>query len=383
VKILAILAMTGAIAGAQSSDCNAPMPSAQTTVSLPGRPFKLAATPDGCWLFAGMLGGGEGAGLAVLQRRGGHLELTRTLPMTRGVGGLVVTHDGKTLAGTTGSGVVLMDVAKLTRTKDDPVIGRVEDNEQAGTIYVNVTPDDKILFVANESNASISVIDLAGRKILGKIPTGAAPIALTFSKDGRFLYTTAQSALPDWGWPAVCDPEAANPVRLVKHPEGAVVVVDVAKARTDPEHAVTQRVKSGCNPVRLALAPAGDRAYVTTRKDNAIRVFNAAALTGDPDHTMIGKVEVGTAPVPVIVIDGGKRVLVGNSNRFGTGGGQTLTVVDTEKMKATGSIACGEFPRDMVLSPDGKTLFLANFGSSSVQVMDAAKLPVEAMPHPL
>jgi YVTN family beta-propeller protein len=372
--VLAFFALSAAVYP-QSSDCNAPLASPQKTIELPSHPFKLAVTSDGCHVFAAQMNPGK---LSVIDRRDGKLEVARSVPVNGNISGLAITHDGKTLIGTNGSGVVLMDVARLVSGTGDPIVGSINEGDQTGSIYVNITSDDKTVFVADEGAATITVIDLPSRKILGKIPTGGAPIALTFSKDGRWLYTTAQGARPDWGWPAVCDPEMAPPGRtLPKHPEGAVVVVDVAKARTDPEHAVAQRVKSGCNAVRLALAPAGDRVYVTTRKDNAIRVFEAAKLTSDPEHALVGTVEVGTAPVPVIVIDGGKRVIVGNSNRFGTGGGQTLTVVDTEKMAAVGSIACGQFPRDLVLSPDGKTLFLANFGSSSLQAMDVQRLPVE------
>ena len=71
--------------------------------------------------------------------------------------------------------------------------------------YANVTSDDRLLFISEESRAAITVIDLARirkegvseRAIIGQVPTGAAPIALTFSPDGALLYTTAQVAAPE------------------------------------------------------------------------------------------------------------------------------------------------------------------------------------------
>jgi DNA-binding beta-propeller fold protein YncE len=93
---------------------------------------------------------------------------------------------------------------------------------------------------------------------------------------------------------------------------------------------------------------------------------------------------VGEAPVPVAVIDGGKKVVAGNSNRFAGGNGpQTLSVLDAAKMEqkgadaALGTIPVGAFPRELSVSADGHTLFLTNAGSSSLQVIDIDRLPVE------
>lgn len=62
---------------------------------------------------------------------------------------------------------------------------------------MNVTSDDRWLFVSDEWAARINVIDLqktqsSGFKevsVIGTVPTGSLPIALTLSPDGRYLYT--------------------------------------------------------------------------------------------------------------------------------------------------------------------------------------------------
>ena len=403
-RILSALAFAVAAAislHAQSADCNAPLPSQQVSVSLPGRPFKLAVTPDGCRIFASLLGanqGQAGGGLAVLQRRGGHIEVVRNVSENTGrgggagLGGLALTHDGKILIATTGHGVVLMDVARLVNGgKEDPVISTVEEGPDAASIFVNVSADDRLVFVSDEGAGTITVIDLAkarspktaAQAILGKIPTGRAPIALTFSPDGRWLYTTSEHAAPGWGWPAICEPEVARPGATVKVPQGVVSVVDVQRAGSDPAHAVVARVPAGCVAVRLALSPKGDRAYVTARKSNAVLVLDTAALTADPEHALLGTIPVGTAPVPLVVLDAGKRVIAGNSNRFGNdaGAGSTLTVLDTAKIgkgadAVIGSIVCGGFPRDLILSPDGNTVFVANYLTSTLQALDSRHLPL-------
>jgi DNA-binding beta-propeller fold protein YncE len=190
--------------------------------------------------------------------------------------------------------------------------------------------------------------------------------------------------MPDWNWPRACKPEgAAVPDTVITNPEGAVVVIDVARAKTDPEHAVAARVPAGCSPVRMTRSPKGDRIYVSARNNNAVLEFDTAKLVSDSPHAMIGMAPTGDAPVPVMLVDGGRRLVVGNSNRFaGRGEPDSLTVLDAAKIgkglaAVQGMIPAGSFPREMAVSADGKTLFLTNFGSNSLQVLDIAHLPVD------
>jgi DNA-binding beta-propeller fold protein YncE len=363
------------------------------TVELPGHPFQAVSSTDGCWIFAGMIGQADKptSGIAVLRRGGGTINLVRSVPLDRGATGIVLTHDGNLLIAAVGTGVVLLDVDRMKRGVGEPVLARVPEDAKSGSVYVNVTRDGKILFVSEEASHAITVMDLrraragAGEKaVIGRIPVGNAPIALTLSPDERWMYTTSQSALVEWNWEASCDPE--NPrAKGGKRPQGAVIVVDVAKARVDPANAVTASVPAGCNPVRLALSPKGDRAYVTNRKDDAVRAWDTGKLRTDPEHALVGMVTVGTAPVPVVVIANGTKVIVGNSNRFGTAGtgNQALTLIDAARFgdpahAVIGTIPAGLFPRSLALSADGHTLLLANFGSATIQAMDVARLPVEA-----
>jgi hypothetical protein len=188
---------------------------------------------------------------------------------------------------------------------------------------------------------------------------GNGPIALTFSPDGKLLYTTSEGAAAAWKWPRACKQEgrpalvAPRGAELVD-PEGAVV--DVARARTDPANAVVAHVPAGCSAVRLAISPDGRRIYVTARNSNAVEVFDTAKLISDPDHSRLGTAPVGEAPVPVAEKEGADAGL--------------------------GTILSGAFPRELSVSADGHTLFLTNAGSSSIQVIDVDHLPVEPARKP-
>src|SRR3954452_24849022 len=82
---------------AGSAGCNQATPEPVVDVSLPGHPFMALATPDGCWIFASMRGGGTAqSGVAVVQRMGGKATLARVVPLGNG-SGMVFSRDGKLL----------------------------------------------------------------------------------------------------------------------------------------------------------------------------------------------------------------------------------------------------------------------------------------------
>jgi YVTN family beta-propeller protein len=280
------------------------------------------------------------------------------------------------------------------KTRSDAVLGYLDEpapNGRLGRIYANVTHDDKTLFVADENAQTISVVDLEkirsshfhASSIVGKIPTGMLPIALAFSPDEKLLYTTSQWAPAPLNWPAECKREGATTDTTSVNPQGAILIVDVERARTDPAHSLIGAVPAGCSAVRLVLSPSGDRAYVTARNSNALLVFDTSKLRSDPGHARIASIPVGTAPVGIAVVDSGRKVIVTNSNRFAGSSNdhQTLTVVDATKVESgagaiVGSLPAGAFPREMRVTSDGTTLIVTNFASNSVEIIDLARLPL-------
>src|SRR5665213_1684684 len=93
-----------------------------------------------------------------------------------------------------GQRILFVDAGKLVSDPPHAILGYLDEPGRApqlGRIYANTTADDKILFVADENAMTISVIDLVKARanrfnrsaIIGQIPTGTLPIALTFSPD--------------------------------------------------------------------------------------------------------------------------------------------------------------------------------------------------------
>ena len=372
-------------------------------IELPGKPFGVVVTPDQKWIFVSLVGAGrQRPGIAVLENRSGRIDLARTVGLDSSPTGIVLSRDGTMLIAAAGDEVVFLDTGRLESGKGDAAFQWLQRESGAGCINVNVTPDDRTLFVSEERERAITVVDLDAIRALGRdssrnwrrredragpaaavvgsIPTGNAPIALTFSRDSRWLFTTCEVAAAEWNWPRTLEREEAGP-GAGRVPEGAVVVVDVAKARTDPPHSVVARVPAGGSTVRAALSPDGARLFVTARNSDAVLVFATADLTAAAVRAKPVVIPVGRSPVPVVVTADGRFALVGNSNRFGADAMKhsTLSVLETARIGTAadpviGRIPCGAFPREFCLAPDDRTLLLTNFQSASLDVIDTARL---------
>lgn len=384
----------GAVSQSRSS-CGDQPQQPITVVSVPGNPFQALPTSDGCWVFVSLPSTTLRfpAGVGLMKRLGGRLTFERVVPVAGGATGMALTHDDKLLIVAAGQRVAFIDAAALIAGRSDVVLGYLEEPGVMGRIYANVTRDDAYAFIADERSQTISVIDLAKARatrfspsaVVGKIPTGTAPIALTFSADGSLMFATSQRAPDALHWPIACKREGGQPGDTTPvFPQGAIHVIDVAKAKTNAADAVIHSVPAGCSPVRLVLSPSGDRAYVSARNSNALLTFDTRKLRDDPSNALLGRVPLGTAPVGIAVIDDGRKIVVTNSNRFAGDptDRQTLNVVDASKISAgaeavMGVIPAGAFPREMRVTSDGRVLLLTNFGSRSVQMIDLTRLPIQ------
>ncbi len=377
-----------------ATDCNAPPRAASVTESTPGNPFQALPSVDGCWVFVSITRGANQSGAVAAYRRSqGTLRRTRELRIAGSPAGMALTADGKLLVVSDNDRVAFIDTDRFVTGHGGAVLGYLIDPAAKGRVYASVTPDDNFAFIADENSATVSVIDLVKARAsgfhasstVGKIPTGSAPIAMVFSPDRKLAYITSQHAPPSYGWPIECKREANNAANDLTpvSPAGAVHVVDLARAERDPANAILASIPAGCSPVRLVLSPDGSRAYVSARNSNTLLVFDTKKLLTDPRAAVIGRVPVGSSPVGVAVVNDGRQIIVTNSNRFAgaANDAQNLTIIDAAKVSdgataVSGSIPAGAFPRELRVTPDGRTLVLTNFGSRTIQLVDLMRLPL-------
>jgi DNA-binding beta-propeller fold protein YncE len=350
-------------------------------VAVPGAPISAIATPDEQTVFVSLNSSNptQVNGIAILRCDDRRYRFERTIPLESQPAIAALTGDGKTLVVPDDAFIALLDVERAVNGTADPIAGFVEDvpGDDGGAIYAAIAPDDRYAFVAEEQTGTLTTLDVAkarapgaGRDaIVSEVLIGNAPVGLVLSKDRKYLFATVQVALRRFGYSPTCRPEGGGAGE--KTAPGAIVTLDVAKTISDPAHAIVSNVAAGCHPVRAALSPDGATLWVTARGDDAVLAFSTAKLVAGAPGAQIGRIAVGTAPVPVVVTPDGRYVLAGNSNRFATGAGnQAITVIDPATRRVVGQIPAGAFPRQFAMTRSGSTIFLCNYGSNSVTVID-------------
>ncbi len=311
-------------------------------VAVPGSPMSALPTADERAVFVSLNSSKptEPNGVAILQCQDGVYRYVRTIPLESQPAISALTHDGKILVVPDDNFIAFVDVQRALTGTGNPILGFIEDipNDDAGAVYAAISPDDRYAFVAEEQSSTLTVIDLQKIReghiehdaIVSEFLIGNGPVGLVPSADKRYLFATVQVALRKFGLPHTCKPEGSGQGET--ETPGMLVTIDIAKAASDPGHAIVSSVPAGCHPVRAALAPDGATLWVTARKDNAVYAFSTAKLIAGGAGARIASVSVGEAPVPIVVTPDGKYVLAGNSDRFQAAGGgsQVLDVIDAE-----------------------------------------------------
>jgi DNA-binding beta-propeller fold protein YncE len=172
-----------------------------------------------------------------------------------------------------------------------------------------------------------------------------------------------------------CRFEGAPPDAKPELPAGALFSIDVATAETNPANAVKGKVPGECAPVRLSLAPDGHAAWVSNRGSNSVTLFDVAKIDRGDASAKTASIAVGSNPVAITATNDGRYVLVGLTNRFGSGGTKngSLAVIDAHTNSVVGTIPSGLFPREFSHGA-GTTIFLSNNRSDSVTVYDERRI---------
>jgi DNA-binding beta-propeller fold protein YncE len=341
--------------------------------------FGVAVTPDGRWVF--VAGGGS---VQVLHVAGSLAPvLVRSIPVTPpNPVGETISRDGRYLLAADATGAVVISVARAEQGAAGAVLGTLATpagtGGAGGAIEVAVSPDDRYAFVTLEDARRAAVFDLAKAladgfgpaDYVGSIPLEVAPVGITVSPDGRWLYATSEN-------------RTLTPASGTPPDTGTLSVISLPRAETDPAASVVATVNAGCEPVRVITSADGSEVWVTARASDDLLCFAAARLATDPAKALVAITRVGEAPVGLAAVAGGALVVVADSNRFlRPGASADLAVVNAAdalsgRPAVVGHIRAGLFPRDMTVSATG-TLYVSNFTSHQLEAVDVASIPVTA-----
>ena len=308
-------------------------------VGVNAMPMKMAFSPDGRTLAAVCAGRVDGLALIDVATE----QARQWLPMRRAFNGVGFSPDGKHLYVTGGNSdaiaVFAFDGKTATEAATIHVAGGVEPaaddaakpkgrppaggDEQHGRMADHDRPADHFLaglavdaktghlYVCDEATASVLVVDPAAAKVLATWRTQANPYACCVGAGGLYLYVS------NWG-------------------DRSVTAIDMATGRQ------AARIGVGLRPNEMAVGPDG-RLFVCCAGDNTVHVIQTAApADNDKDAATDEK-----APPPE----------------------ESLEILSTSLYESSPE---GSTPDAVAVSPDGKSLFVANADNNDVMVADLA-----------
>ena len=219
--------------------------SVATAQSVPLSPTALAASADGRVIYVACA-----TARRVLCFDTANRKVSGLIAMPDSPSGLALSADGQHLYVTCAapeSKVCIVDVQKLK------IIGSIPAGHTAMSPVVS--PDGKTLFVCNQFNNDVSVIDLSAKKELRRIAVQREPVAADITKDGKYLLVANQ--LPTGR------ADAENVAAVVS-------VIEVAKGKVVKE----LPLPNGSTDLKnIRISPDGKYAIVT----HIIGNFNVAA----------------------------------------------------------------------------------------------------------
>jgi YVTN family beta-propeller protein len=201
-------------------------------------------------------------------------------------------------------------------------------------------------YVSNETDGTVSVIDLAAQRVIATIHVGKRPRGLHVSHDGHRLYV-ALSGSPRGG-PGVDESKLPPADRSAD----GIGVVDLDKLE------LVKTIASGQDPESFDLV--GDGQLVVSNEETA-----EVSLVDVASGTVRARVPVGREPEGVTTQPDGKLVYV-TSEAEGK-----VTVIDPRAAKAVADIPVGLRPRGIAFTPDGARAFVTNESDATVTVIDA------------
>jgi YVTN family beta-propeller protein len=229
-----------------------------------------------------------------------------------------------------------------------------------------------VAYVVNSAAASISVVDMARRVELRRIPVLREPHHLMLSPDGKELLVgdSAGNEMffldPDTGAVKRRLP-VADPYQLGFSPNGKFLVVNgLARNQVDVYDAASMKLEKRfplrTMPSHLAYAPDSGRVFVTLQGTNRLAAIDLNKLE------VLWEQEVGKTPAGVIWHRG--KLLVANM------GSDDVAVVNPADGRVERRIKVGRGTHQIVAAPDGKLVWVNSRVDGAATALDATTLNV-------
>jgi YVTN family beta-propeller protein len=341
----AVLGMLLAAAGAALTEEASPAAGVQPALDGNRGPFEVAFTPDGARALVTEFD--EGA-LAVIDAASGkvlnHISTEGTQPT-----GVAVIPDGKlALVTNSFSGSLAFVDLEALKTTTIPLRGMPYD--------VVLSPDGATAYVSVSQLDHVAVVDVPGRQVTGRIPTGRRPRTLSITPDGRTL-------------------AAAN---LTQGSVSFLNTASKAPVGQGPTPAVNLRGVAIYPNGRLAYT-VGQRAQNERPTETAVGIWSNQAFHVVPNGGANGAENIWldflgkdvSDPESVVFDPQMQRVFITFS------GGHSVNVLGLRGAGNPQAIrGVGAHPKGLAFTPDGKEVWVANHLGNDLAVIDPASLQI-------
>lgn len=242
--------------------------------------------------------------------------------------------------------------------------------------------------VLNKEEHTAWLIDAATGEVRARIPTGVGPHEVAISPDGRRAVVSNYGDRPNPGSTLTVIDLAARRVTgtislgeyrrphgiaflpdgrrvvVTSDPRQAVVLVDVDAGRV--EGAIPTEAEGSH---MLALSRDGKRLYTANFRASSVTAID---LEG---RRITGTARAGRNSEGIGLSPDGSRVWVGNRDDH------TVTVIDTRTMETVATLPSAQLPFRVAFTPDGREAIVANPVSGHLRIFDAATLRESAAVH--
>ncbi|MHB0938584.1 MAG: YncE family protein [Armatimonadota bacterium] len=195
------------------------------------------------------------------------------------------------------------------------------------------------LFVVNTLSESLSIIDIAADTTLGSIPLGSHGYRVAFSPNGGLAYVTASAEI-----------QKAKAAKAGV-PSSRLLIVDLARQK------VTGEIPLDISPMaNVHVHPNGRQAFVTTAGPTGARnIERGRVLLVDLPHRKVAKtVDIGLNPLDSVMTPNGKQLFTADW------GSRSISVVDIEGGRLLDTLPLGvSAARTLAMQPDGARIYAA------------------------
>ena len=285
---------------------------------------------------------------------GADLKVAATIPVGKRPRGIHVSPDGKVvyvaLSGTPIEAPPQIDahgtpVFEKKRDGDDDNADKTADGigvldiaerKLTGKLHAGSDPeefalskDGRRIYISNEDTKTASVINIASGKLEHIVPVGQEPEGVTTTPDGKQFYVTCEAG-------------------------GDIYVVDTSS------YSAVGHFKVNGRPRSIAFLSSGGIGFIPSESAGELNIIDTAA----PKVLKTIALPAGSRPMRVKLSPDETRLYVSN------GRAGTISVFDTHTYELLNTIKVGTRPWGIGISPDGKFLFSANGPSNDVSVVD-------------